>query len=87
MRQPKIYKEEVPLEEQLGKRLNEILNTVIKKTTEDLGHKSNKQQSIANPTLGKQFLKEVISLSPPMELYPPYFQHYVRHFLGINTQI
>ncbi len=58
-----IYKEEVPLEEQSGNGLCEVLDVVIKKTTEELGHKFNKQQSIANPTLGKQFLEEVIPLA------------------------
>ena len=63
MRQPKSTRREVPPEEQLGNELGEVLEAVIKKTTEELGHKFNKQQSIANPTLGKQFLEEVISLS------------------------
>ena len=62
-----IYKEDVPPEEQSGKGLNEVLDIVIKKTTEELGHKFNKQQSIANPALGKQFLEEVISLSSPFD--------------------
>jgi hypothetical protein len=53
----------VPLDEQSGKGLSDVLDAVIKKTTEELGHKFNKQQSIANPALGKQFLEEVISLS------------------------
>jgi len=53
----------VPLEEQSGKGLSEVLDGVIKKTTEELGHKFNKQQSIANPALGKEFLEEVISFS------------------------
>ena len=56
-----IYKEEVPPDEQSGKGLSEVLDAVIKKTTEELGHKFNKQQSIANPAHGKQFLEEVIS--------------------------
>ena len=47
-----IYKEEVPLEDQSGNGLGEVLDAVIKKTTEELGHKFNKQQSIANPALG-----------------------------------
>ena len=50
----------MPLEEQSGKGLSEVLDAVIKKTTEELGHKFNKQQSIANPALGKEFLEEVI---------------------------
>lgn len=50
----------MPLEDQSGKGLNEVLDAVIKKTTEELGHKFNKQQSIANPALGKEFLEEVI---------------------------
>ena len=57
-----IYEEEMPLDEQSGKWLSDVLDTVIKKTTEELGHKFNKQQSIANPALGKQFLEEVVSL-------------------------
>ena len=59
----------MPLEEQSGKGLSEVLDAVIKKTTEELGHRFNKQQSIANPALGKEFLDEVISLSPSLELY------------------
>jgi hypothetical protein len=50
----------VPPEEQSWKGLSEVLDAVIKKTTEELGHKFNKQQSIANPALGKEFLEEVI---------------------------
>jgi hypothetical protein len=42
----------VPPEEQSGNGLGEVLDVVIKKTTEELGHKFNKQQSIANPALG-----------------------------------
>ena len=57
-----IYKEEVHIEDQSGNGLSEVLDGVIKKTTEELGHKFNKQQSIANPALGKQFLEEVVSL-------------------------
>jgi hypothetical protein len=72
-----IYKEDVPLEEQSGKGLSEVLDAVIKKTTEELGHKFNKQQSIANPALGKEFLEEVNSFSPPTELYPSYCSHYL----------
>ena len=52
----------MPPEEQSGNGLSEILDVVIKKTTEELGHKFNKQQSMANPALGKQFLEEVVSL-------------------------
>ena len=52
----------MPPEEQSGKGLSEVLDAVIKKTTEELGHKFNKQQSIANPALGKQFLEEVDTL-------------------------
>jgi hypothetical protein len=59
-----IYKEEVPPDEQSGNGLSEVLDAVVKKTTEELGHKFNKQQSIANPALGKEFLEEVISFSP-----------------------
>ncbi len=51
----------MPLDEQSGKGLSDVLDVVIKKTTEELGHKFNKQQSIANPALGTQFLEEVIS--------------------------
>ena len=51
----------MPQDEQSGKGLSEVLDAVIKKTTEELGHKFNKQQSIANPAHGKQFLEEVIS--------------------------
>ena len=50
----------MPPEEQSGKGLADVLDAVIKKTTEELGHKFNKQQSIANPALGKHFLEEVI---------------------------
>ena len=64
-----IYKDEVPLEEQSGNGLSEVLDAVIKKTTEELGHKFNKQQSIANPALGKQFLEEVVSLQPSSKLW------------------
>jgi hypothetical protein len=70
-----IYKEEVPLDEQSGNGLSEVLDVVVKKTTEELGHKFNKQQSIANPALGKEFLEEVISLSKPAELYLGYSLH------------
>ena len=52
----------MPPEEQSGNGLSEVLDDVIKKTTEELGHKFNKQQSIANPPFGKQFLEEVVSL-------------------------
>ena len=65
----------MPLEEQSGKGLSEVLDAVIKKTTEELGHRFNKQQSIANPALGKEFLDEVISLSPSLELYLRYCSH------------
>ena len=65
----------MPLEEQSWKGLSEVLDVVIKKTIEELGHKVNKQQSIANPALGKEFLEEVISLSPPSELYLWYCSH------------
>ncbi len=57
----------MPLEEQSGNGLSEVLDVVIKKMTEELGHKFNKQQSIANPALGKQFLEEVINLPPLSE--------------------
>jgi hypothetical protein len=60
----------VPPEEQSGNGLSEVLDAVIKKTTEELGHKFNKQQSIANPALGKQFLEEVFYLSPHLVLHP-----------------
>jgi hypothetical protein len=36
----------VPLDEQSGKGLSDVLDAVIKKTTEEFGHKFNKQQSI-----------------------------------------
>ena len=75
-----IYKEEVPPEEQSGKGLSEVLDVVIKKTTEELGHKFNKQRSIANPALGKQFLEEIISFSPPSGLYLHYCSHSLQHF-------
>jgi hypothetical protein len=60
----------VPPEEQSGNGLGEVLDVVIKKTTEELGHKVNKQQSIANPALGKDFLEEVISFSPTFGIIP-----------------
>ena len=65
----------MPLEEQSGKGLSDVLDAVIKKTTEELGHKFNKQQSIANPALGKEFLEEVIPMSPTLELYLRYCTH------------
>ena len=34
-----IYKEEVPLEEQSKNKLTEVSDALIKKTTEELGHK------------------------------------------------
>ena len=70
----------MPLDEQSGKGLSVVLDTVIKKTTEELGHKFNKQQSIANPALGKQFLEEVISLPSYLELYFSYCLHTLQHF-------
>jgi hypothetical protein len=81
-----IYKEDVPPEEQSGNGLSEVLDAVVKKTTEELGHKFNKQQSIANPALGKDFLEEVISLSLPSEFYIRYCSHSL-HFLGIHDKI
>jgi hypothetical protein len=72
-----IYKEDVPPEEQSGKGLSEVLDAVIKKTTEELGHKFNKQQSIANPALGKEFIEEVNSMSPPMQFHPLCCSHYL----------
>ena len=77
----------MPPEEQSGNGLGEVLDSVIKKTTEELGHKFNKQQSIANPALGKQFLEEVISLSPPSEFYLRYCLLSLQHLLVINDQI
>jgi hypothetical protein len=74
-------------EEQSGNGLGEVLDAVIKKTFEELGHKFNKQQLIANPALEKQFLEEVISLSSPSELYLSYCSHSLRHILGIYSQI
>ena len=65
----------MPLEEQSGKGLSDVLDAVIKKTTEELGHKFNKQQSIANPALGKEFLEEVMFLSPTSELYLWFCSH------------
>ena len=70
----------MPLDEQSGKGLSDVLDAVIKKTTEELGHKFNKQQSIANPALGKQFLEEVISLGSRSELYFSYCLHSLHHF-------
>jgi hypothetical protein len=72
-----IYKEDVPPEEQSGKGLSEVLEAVIKKTTEELGHKFNKQQSITNLALGKEFLEEVNSFYPPTKLYTPDCSHYL----------
>ena len=82
-----IYKEEVPLDEQSGKGLSDVLDSVIKKTTEELGHKFNKQQSIANPALGKQFLEEVISLSSHFELYFLYCLNSLQHSCEKHSQI
>ena len=70
----------MPLDEQSGKGLSEVLDAVIKETTEELGHKFNKQHSIANPTLGKQFLEEVVSLPSHLELYFMYCLHTLQHF-------
>ena len=75
----------MPLDEQSGKGLSDVLDTVIKKTTEELGHKFNKQQSIANPALGKQFLEEVISLPSHLELYFSYCLHSLQHFFSKHS--
>ena len=48
-----INKEEVPPDEQSRKGLNEVLDIVIKTTTEEIGHKFSKQQLITNPALGR----------------------------------
>ena len=69
----------MPSDEQSGKGLSDVLDSVIKKTTEELGHKFNKQQSIANPALGKQFLEEVIFLSSNLKLYFSYCLHSLKH--------
>jgi hypothetical protein len=55
--------------------------------TEELGHKFNKQQSIANPALGTQFLEEVISLSSNLELCFSYCLHSLQHFFSKHYKI
>jgi hypothetical protein len=77
----------VPLDEQSRKALSDVLDAVIKKTTEELGHKFNKQQSIAIPALGTQFLEEVISLSSNLELCFSYCLHSLQHFFSKHYKI
>ena len=76
----------MPLDDQSGKGFSDVLDAVIKKTTEEHGHKFNNPQSIANPAIGKQFLEEVISLSSHLGLCFLYCLHSLQHSFGIYSQ-